>query len=225
MRCVKLFVGVFIFFAAFSNTVHAAELPVVFSDDFEQGLDRWELLDPASWKLAAEDGNHAFSQHVKKSSYKPPHRSPFHVALVKDAVVGVFDLTARVKSTHKDYAHRDAVLVFGFQNSGQFYYVHFGRKTDPHANQIFVVDNAPRVKISTTTTDGTPWTDDWHTVRVRRTADDGTIEVFFDDMQQAAMTATDKRFESGRVGVGTFDDTADWDDIELRGEIAAPTDR
>ena len=31
------------------------------------------------------------------------------------------------------------------------------------------------------------------------------------------MTAKDKTFAYGRIGVGTFDDTADWDDIVIRG--------
>ena len=31
------------------------------------------------------------------------------------------------------------------------------------------------------------------------------------------MTARDKTFQRGRIGVGSFDDTGDWDDIRLRG--------
>jgi hypothetical protein len=31
------------------------------------------------------------------------------------------------------------------------------------------------------------------------------------------MTAKDKTFPGGRIGVGTFDDTSDWDDIVVRG--------
>jgi len=46
---------------------------------------------------------------------------------------------------------------------------------------------------------------------------DGTIEIYFDDMQKPVMTANDNIFAYGRIGVGTFDDTADWDDITLRG--------
>ncbi len=44
---------------------------------------------------------------------------------------------------------------------------------------------------------------------------DGTIEVYFDDMKTPVMTATDKTFAWGRVGLGTFDDTGDWDDVKL----------
>ncbi|MBW8883948.1 MAG: hypothetical protein JF612_04050, partial [Planctomycetia bacterium] len=46
-----------------------------------------------------------------------------------------------------------------------------------------------------------------------------TIEIYFDDLQKPVMTANDKTFAYGRIGLGTFDDTADWDDITLRGVI------
>ena len=98
-----------------------------------------------------------------------------------------------------------------------FYYVHLGKKADPHCNQIFIVNGADRKAISLTTTEGTPWTDQWHRIKVTRRADSGRIEVFFDDFETPAMTAEDKAFPAGRVGLGTFDDMADWDDFQLRG--------
>jgi hypothetical protein len=36
-------------------------------------------------------------------------------------------------------------------------------------------------------------------------------------MTKPAMTAKDKTFASGQVGLGSFDDTSDWDDFALRG--------
>lgn len=191
-------------------------LPLVFEDDFEKDAARWQPTDPKAWKVADKDGNHFYCQ-FQQSKYKPPHRSPFNFALVKDLKVTAFVLEARVQSTIKDYPHRDAVLVFGYQDPAHFYYVHFGKQTDDHANQIFIVNDAPRVKISTKTTPGTPWTDDWHRVKVVRKVDVGTIEVYFDDMKTPAMTAQDKTFTWGQVGVGSFDDTANWDDVKVHG--------
>jgi len=134
---------------------------------------------------------------------------------VKDLVVGDFILDVKLQSTIKDYEHRDMCLFFGFQDPAHFYYVHFGKKADDHANQIFIVNNAPRKKISTTSTTGTPWTDDWHHARVVRNTGSGTIEVYFDDMEKPAMTATDKAFSWGQVGIGTFDDTGNFDDVTV----------
>jgi hypothetical protein len=190
--------------------------PLVFEDDFRKGAERWQPTDPAVWKVIDTTKGKAFSQ-FKQSKFKPPHRSPFNFALVKDLTVGDFALEADVLSTCRDYAHRDMCLFFGYQDPAHFYYVHLGKKTDDHANQIFIVNGADRKKISTKTTPGTPWDERWHHVKVVRTVKDGGIAVYFDDMKAPVMTATDRTFTWGQVGVGSFDDTGDWADVKVHG--------
>jgi hypothetical protein len=197
----------------------ADELPVVFQEDFEKGADHWQPLDAKQWQIKKTDKGQVYSQHEKKSEYKPPHRSPTNVALLKDVTVGDLELTAKVLSTHPDYGHRDAVIVFGYQDPAHFYYVHLGKQADDHANQIFIVNGAARTKISLTSTSGTNWDDKWHTVRVVRKVESGEIAIYFDDMDKPVMTAKDETFAWGRIGVGTFDDTSDWDDIVVRGKV------
>ncbi|MCA9241257.1 MAG: hypothetical protein KDA37_13700 [Planctomycetales bacterium] len=209
--------------AALSAQEHP--LPVVAADDFEQGAENWELLDPRSWRVAHTAEGRVLSQHRKDSDYKPPHRSPFHVALLRAPIVTDFEYKVRVKSTHEDYGHRDACLFFGFQDEAHFYYVHLGKEMDPHANQVFIVNGADRKKISTKTTKGTPWDDQWHTLRIVRDTQSGSIKVFWDVQREPIMTASDKTFAWGNVGVGSFDDTADFDDVELRGIIPKPDPR
>jgi hypothetical protein len=202
----------------FADAPKTRDLPLVFEEDFEKGADRWEPTDKAAWKVIdAEKQGKVFNQFVKNSKYKPPHRSPLNIALVKDLNVADFILDAKCQSTIKDYGHRDMCLFFGYQDAAHFYYVHLGKKADDHANQIFIVNGADRKKISTKTTEGTNWTDNWHNVRVVRNVEDGSIQVFFDDMKTPVMTATDKTFTWGRVGVGSFDDTGNWDDVKVRG--------
>jgi hypothetical protein len=57
---------------------------------------------------------------------------------------------------------------------------------------------------------------------VVRSVADGTIEVYFDDMKKPVMTATDRTFLWGRVGVGSFDDTGNWADVKVWGVKAQP---
>ena len=193
------------------------ELPEVFSDDFEQGAKHWQPTDESAWKIQETDRGQVYVQHKKRSDYKPPHRSPYNISLLKDVRVGDFQIDVQVKSTHPDYGHRDVCLFFGYQDPAHFYYVHLGKKTDDHANQIFIVNDKPRTKISTKTTDGTDWDDQWHHVRIVRTTDDGMISIYFDDLETPIMTAQDKTFVWGQVGLGSFDDTGAWDDFKLRG--------
>ncbi len=197
-------------------------LPLVFFDNFEAAeADRWEQSDPEAWKITVQQGNRVYSQ-FRQSQVETPVRSPFNRALVKNLIVGDVVLDVRLQSTIKDYDHRDMCLFFGFQDPAHLYYVHFGKKADDHANQIFIVNGEPRKKISTTSTAGTPWTDEWHHARVVRTVETGKIEIFFDDMDKPVMTATDKTFTWGQVGIGTFDDTGNFDDVLVYGKKVEP---
>ncbi len=189
-------------------------------ETFSQGADAWSTTDPTAWKITTVDGgNSVFELTEKRSDYQPPHRSPLNIALRKDILFGDFELTAKVKTTHPSYGHRDLCFFFGYRDPAHFYYVHLGQATDDHANQIFIVDGAPRTKISLRTTEGTPWKDDhWHTVKIVRRVQSGLIQVFFDDMEKPVMEASDKTFTSGQLGIGSFDDTGMWDDIVVRGK-------
>lgn len=195
-------------------------LPLLFHDDFETDpFVRWQPSDPRAWRVSEQGANHLFSQ-FQQSQVETPVRSPFNRAVVKDLIVGDLVLDVKLQSTIKDYNHRDMCLFFGYQDPAHLYYVHLGKTADPHANQIFIVNNAPRLKISTETTPGTNWDDAWHHARVVRTVENGKIEVYFDDMEKPVMRAVDKTFTWGQVGIGTFDDTGNFDDVLAYGRRA-----
>ncbi len=196
--------------------------PLVFSDDFENGKSSgWRPTDANAWRVVKQGDNYVYNQ-FKKSQYKTPVRSPFNRSIATQVTVGSFVLDVRLQSTHKDYGHRDLCLFFGYQNPSQFYYVHFGKKADDHANQIFIVNKKPRQKISTKSTPGTNWNDHWHHARIVRDIATGKINVYFDNMKKPVMTAADKTFTWGQVGVGSFDDDGNFDHILLYGEKVNP---
>lgn len=197
--------------------------PLVAKADFEDGIKQWEPTDKTAWKLAHDGDNHVYALTKKKSNYNPPVRSPYNRSLLRDVSVRDFVYDVSMKSTHPDYNHRDLCLFFGYQDDSHLYYVHLGKKTDDHANQIFIVNGKPRTKISTKTTPGTNWDDEWHRVRIERNCETGSIKVYFDDMKTPVMEATDKTFLHGRVGVGSFDDTGHFDAIHLYGNLYEKT--
>ncbi len=193
-----------------------AGLPLRFQADFEDGkADAFKPTDDAAWKVIDQGGNKVLALTVRVSDYKPPHRSPHNIALVEDVDAGTVVLDVKLQSAMTDYGHRSLCLFFNYVDPSHFYYVHFGQEADPHANQIFIVNDAPRKAISKTTTDGTPWDHQWHHARVVRDAESSTIKVYFDDMDTPVMTATDKTFTSGSVGIGSFDDAGNFDQIAV----------
>ncbi len=179
-----------------------------------ESVEDWSYVDDG-WKQKPIEGGSVLSLYKKKSNYKPKHRSPLHIALLKDQSFGDFQLDVQIYSTHTDYPHRDVCLFFGYTGPNQYYYVHLGKVADDKCNQIFIVNNADRKKISTSSTPGTAWDGQWHDVRIQRDTASGDIRIYFDDMTTPVMTASDKTFTSGQIGVGSFDDTADYDNLRI----------
>lgn len=192
-----------------------AGLPLRFETDFESAdaAAKFQPTDSKAWKVVEQSGNRVYALVVRQSDYKPAQRSPYNIALVKgiDAESVVIDV--RMQSAMTDYGHRSLCLFFNYVDPSHFYYVHFGKEADPHANQIFIVNGADRKAISKTTTEGTPWDDEWHHARVVRDAETGDISVYFDDLTKPVMTATDDTFKSGQVGIGSFDDAGNFDEV------------
>jgi len=201
----------------FDAYLRGGGMPLVTHEDFENGAGRWQLTDPTAWELVSNEGRSFFSLKKDQSDYQPKVRSPFNIALLREVEVGDFVLDVDFRSTKAPYGHQSLCLFFGHQDPSHFYYVHFGRRADAHANSIFIVNDEPRVSIAQERTEGTDWSRGWHRARVRREVGTGLIEVFFDDMEQPVMRAVDKTFGRGRVGVGSFDDIGDFDSIRLWG--------
>jgi hypothetical protein len=193
------------------------EMSLLFEADFEdRSLEAWQATDPAAWRIEEGRGGKVLAQ-FKQSDYQPPVRAPHNINLIQNIQVRNFELELKMRSTAKDYDHRDLCLFFGYRDPKHFYYVHIANKSDAHANSIFMVDGRSRVSIARTRTEGTKWNDNWHTVRLIRNVDKATIEVYFDESETPIMTATSNLMGWGQVGVGSFDDTGQFDEIRLWG--------
>lgn len=191
-------------------------MPMVFREDFEKGADRWIPNDPAAWKLAEEGGNHYFSQ-FQQSKYEPPFRSPFNFARIKDLKVGTCIVDARVQQMGAvaGESHRDMVIVFGWQDPAHFYYAHIGKEGDDYSHQIHIVNGAPRASILKSRTKGVDWGTGWHNLRLARNVESGAIDVYLDDFEHPVLSASDTTFGAGGIGLGTFDDIGNIDDIRI----------
>ncbi|MEM6364403.1 MAG: hypothetical protein AAF745_08250 [Planctomycetota bacterium] len=197
---------------------------ILFEADFESDdggrlaalndLHDWEFLDAATWRASGDANNGTIEITARKSDYQPPTRSPGHVGLVRNLIIGDCEIRFRVRSTKDTGNHRDCCVFFGYQDSSHFYYCHLGAKPDPHSGQIMIVDDAPRLAL-TTNDKPTPWDDDWHEVLLRRDTRSGLIEVYFDDMATPHMSVVDHTFGEGRVGIGSFDDLNEFDDFTI----------
>ena len=190
---------------------------LVYQQNLEQNGARMAFVfsDPKAWRISKTETN-ASLELFGKSKYQPKHRSPFNIALVKDRVFGDFVMDVELQSTVKPYGHQDMCLFFGFEGTNRFYYVHIAVAPDPHAHNVFIVNDAPRLAIARQTSKGVIWGDNqWHRVRLERKLSDGSVKVYFDDFTTPIMIAEDRTFGAGYIGFGSFDDTGRIDNIRI----------
>ena len=170
------------------------------------------LTDPGAWRFSKADSGPAL-ELFQQSDYSPAVRSPLNIALIADKI-----LEADLLSTKEPYPHQDMCLFFGVQDPTHFYYVHLAVAADPHAHNIFIVNNQPRLAIAKETTSGITWgLNKWHHVRLERKLSDGSIKVYFDDMTKPIMAAEDRNFAAGCIGFGSFDDVGKVRNIRIWG--------
>lgn len=184
---------------------------LVFEEDFSEDSStaRFAFASRENWKRVKVGDRFALEHTDAGGKYKPPHRSPHNIALVATHRFGSFVLDYEAQQTGREYGHRDACVFFNFVDPTHFYYTHIATNSDPHAHQIFTVNEAPRTAITTKGTKGFDWgkPDSWHHVRVVRDLEAGSIEVYVDDMSKPIMVAKDKSHGMGFIGFGSFDDT------------------
>ncbi|MBN1998736.1 T9SS type A sorting domain-containing protein [candidate division KSB1 bacterium] len=215
--------SIFFLFAMLSGKcIVAADLPLIYEEKFENGkAENWQFFPKDNWRVLKKDNEFVF--YLAKAGELGTPRRPGSYAILTPYNVGSFELIVRVNcQTNPSNEYRDMCLFFGFQDSVHFYYAHFAGRSDNVHNIIGIVNNADREKINNEPAgSSTPrMTDDeWHLLKIKRDIESGTIEGFIDDMENPILTARDKTFLCGRVGVGSFDDTGWFKDIKLYGNL------
>jgi hypothetical protein len=145
-----------------------------------------------------------------------PIRRPAAMAILKSEPFQSLTYSVDVRSTAPiDLDVRDVQLIVGYQSPSRFYYVHLSAKTDGVHNGIFVVNDADRKRIDEPTSRPRLVDQQWHRVRLERDVGSGAIAVFVDDDKTPALSANDRTFTWGRVGVGSFDETGEFRAIEV----------
>lgn len=216
-------------------------LPLVYSDGFEAGLGKWEIFEPASFRLSQAGGN-AFLQVPQLSGYHAPVRGPYNRVILRDFQVRDFILEARVRVTEEPFrGHRGGLFIFGYQDPSHLYYTHFAEVASDRSHLFGKVAGAPRFTFYKSRIGGVPWKmHQWQTIRMVRRFRQGILEAYVDDMSKPVMTGDDltyrttvnlyaetgltipvtstDRFEWGRIGIGSFQGTLDYDDVRLWAE-------
>jgi hypothetical protein len=182
-------------------------------------LKRLAFTDPSAWKLTDDtvDGSkRPVLALFKQSDPKPLVRSPVNQAWIAGLKVTHFVMEVKCRTTREKIPNRDLCFLFGGVDPTHFLYAHLAQRTDKIHNQVHLVDGKDRAPVTVKTSDGTPWGDGYHTVRIAR--DDWGTAVHFDG--RLLMTTDHKGLPAGKLGFGSFDDTANFATVTVWGKKA-----
>jgi len=183
-----------------------------FTDDFESGkLHAWQFPHPEDGTIVETGGDHYL--HMVRSREPGVPRRPLQFALLKGVKAGNFSLQIRVRREG-----RSMIVVFDYVDTLHFYYAHLSgdRGTaQPVHNGIFIVNGSERARIAGTDAPPVLPDRDWHLIRVERNTTSGTIDVYSDVQAGPIFSVVDRTFTCGQIGIGSFDETGDFDDVTL----------
>jgi hypothetical protein len=187
----------------------------------EEDLAAFDFSEEDAWSLQQSNSAHGdepsqwleLSADAPAQAYAPPHRSPHRLALLKQPVVGDFRLEFDAMSTGRSYGHRDLCVFFAWTDPARFHYLHMAPVPDERAHNLFLVDNAARRSLAPVFAKGLAWPDDtWiHLVVERR----GNHVVVLGDGVEV-LSSDQVVLGSGRVGVGSFDDSGRFANMTLQ---------
>ncbi len=175
----------------------------------------WAVPNIADWRIDQEDG--APVLHLLVGREPPPGpRRPFQFAVADTAEFGSVTIEADARPLQ-----RSLMIVYAYRDAAHFDYAHLSIDTavkQPHHNGIFHVYGGERVRISP---EGGPAafaaSDRWYHIRVAQDGKTGTVQVTVDGRMIPALHAVDMSLTTGKAGIGSFDETADFKNVTIRG--------
>ncbi len=178
---------------------------------------KWVVEHASDWSV--EDG----VLHLKVAADPAPGqpRRPTKIALLDSKPYRKVTIEGEVKRNA-----RSLILVYAWQDDAHYNYAHMS--TDAAAKQVvhngmFHIFGGERVRISPL--DGPPSfeSQDWTPVKLVFDGDTGRCIVEVGGRRNPSLEAVDLSLRWGRVGLGSFNETGDFRNIRVSGEVREAT--
>jgi hypothetical protein len=197
----------------------AGAAQITFRDNFESGMQNWLPPRPADWEIVAEGGNH-FLRLIRPGYGPGVPRRPLNYALLRDRCFTDFTLSTRLRR-----AGKSLLIVFDYQDTLHFNYVHLsvdrGTQQKVH-NGIFRVDGGERARLDDPDRPPALPDQEWHTAKLVRQG--ARVAVYMDGSAEPLLSVNEGLFPYGRVGIGSFDESGDFDDFQITGTPSSACD-
>ncbi|HHI92021.1 MAG TPA: hypothetical protein ENK04_00690 [Gammaproteobacteria bacterium] len=185
------------------------------ADGFEDGnADGWNSLVDSNWSVVMDEGDMAYYLNTTNFGSPGGGRLGEYSLLPADYADFTFTAQAKLGDDVASSALADYAVIFGFQDSDNYYYMLFNNDQD--STQLFKVIGGNRTPLATADSD---WLSDnaYHSIEISRAG--SAISVRFDG--NVLLSANDNSLGAGKVGVGSFNDSAYFDDVSVTDVVAS----
>ena len=181
----------------------------------------WVVPNSSDWKIDKENGDQVLHLLVGKDPPSTGPRRPMQFAVAQTADFSKVMVEADLKPLA-----RSLMIVFAYRDSAHFNYAHLSTDTatkESHHNGIFHVYGGERVRISSESGPAAfAATNHWYHVVLTHDGRTGMVQVNVDGKSVPALRATDVSLTSGKVGLGSFDETGEFKNVKITG-LSSPT--
>jgi hypothetical protein len=192
-----------------ASSLGAAETLSVFDRE-------WTVPADTDWRIDRDDGSAVLRLLNPREPLAGPRR-PIQFALTNVPRYDKLIVEADVKPLGKSL-----IVVFAYQDPAHFDYAHLSVDTGKQApmhNGIFHVYGGERVRISDP--EGSPAfsrNHRWYHAKLTHDAKTGAVAVTVDGKPVPALRAVDMSLGPGNIGLGSFDETAEFKNVRITTE-------
>jgi hypothetical protein len=176
----------------------------------------WTVPDTADWRADNEGGVPTLHLLTGKEPPASGPRRPFQFAIAKTAPFRRVRIDVDAKALGSSL-----IIVFAYLDSSHFDYAHLSSDAatkQPHHNGIFHVYGGERVRISSVTGPAAfPPGHTWNQVQLNWDGRTGNVDAQVNGAAVPALHAVDASLTEGRIGLGSFDETAEFRNLQITG--------
>jgi hypothetical protein len=175
----------------------------------------WRVVNASDWRTSGEHGGQILALVTPREPLPGPRR-PIQFAVAETPAYQ----SARVEVDVRPH-QRSLMIVFAYRDAAHFDYAHLSTDTaskESHHNGIFHVYGGERVRISNEAGPAAfPETNRWYHVVLEWSGATGEVRVRVEGREIPALHAVDLSLTSGCIGLGSFDETADFRSLKITG--------
>lgn len=176
----------------------------------------WTVEQPSDWSV----GNGVLRLLEKAEPPAGQPRRPTKIALLNSKPYRKVTVEAEVKRNG-----RSVIIVYGWQDPSHYNYAHISSddavKQNVH-NGMFHIFGGERVRMSPLDGPASLDTTDWTPVKLVFDGETGRCYVEVNGKRNPSLEAVDMSLRWGQVGLGSFNETGDFRNVKVTGEVREP---